>query len=216
MTVHRAGSSVEDFCRVCKEPRDHRVIAVGSAGEILRVICGYCGSQHNFRGGRVPGERPRSTEASGPTVIRRGGESASAPSGQAREGLVSARERLYEPVSDWEDSMDLEMLLRRVIREEMGVTPVAPAEKWRGGELILKPGKPGLQEKSIPIETFFHKVVMIRNRLRVLEQQINASNLPDDEKIKLQSYVTGAYGSLTTLNVLFADEGDKFKGSGGD
>ena len=110
---------------------------------------------------------------------------------------------------------DLELLIRRIIREETGLTPVAPAEKWRGGELVLKPGRPGVQEKSWPIESFFHKVVMLRNRLRTLEQQINATDLPEDAKVKLQGYVTGCYGSLTSFNVLFADEDDRFRGSGG-
>jgi hypothetical protein len=109
---------------------------------------------------------------------------------------------------------DLEMLLRRVLREEGGVTDVVPADKWRGGTLVLRPGTPGLQEKSWPIETFFHKVVMLRNRLRTLEQQVNASDLGDDAKVKLQSYISGCYGSLTSFNVLFADEDDQFKGSG--
>ncbi len=112
------------------------------------------------------------------------------------------------------DSHDLELLIRRIIREETGLTPVAPAEKWRGGELILRPGKPGLQDKTMPIESFFNKVVMLRNRLRTLEQQVNASDLPDDQKLKVQSYITGCYGSLTSFNVLFADEDDRFKGSG--
>ena len=111
---------------------------------------------------------------------------------------------------------DLETLLRRVIREEAGISPVTPAAKWRGGTLVLRPGTPGLQEKSIPIETFFHKVVMLRNRLRTLEQQVNASELPDDVKVKLQAYVSGCYGSLTTFNVLFAEEADQFKGTAGD
>jgi hypothetical protein len=111
-------------------------------------------------------------------------------------------------------SDDLELLLRRIIREEAGVSTVVPADKWRGGSLVLKPGTPGLQEKSWPIETFFHKVVMLRNRLRTLEQQVNASDLPEDAKVKLQSYVTGCYGSLTSFNVLFADDDDQFKGSG--
>jgi hypothetical protein len=111
---------------------------------------------------------------------------------------------------------DLELLLRRVIREESGLTTVVPAEKWRGGTLVLRPGTPGVQEKSWPIETFFHKVVMLRNRLRTLEQQVNASNLPDDVKVKLQGYVSGCYGSLTSFNVLFADEDDKFTGAGGE
>ena len=112
------------------------------------------------------------------------------------------------------DSPDVELLLRRIIREETGLTPVAPAEKWRNGQLVLRPGTPGLQEKSWPIETFFHKIVMLRNRLRTLEQQLNASELPDDQKVRLQGYITGCYGSLTSFNVLFADEADKFVGSG--
>ena len=115
-----------------------------------------------------------------------------------------------------ETSADLEVLLRRIIREETGVTPVVPADKWRGGTLALRPGTAGLQEKTWPIETFFHKVVMLRNRLRTLEQHVNASDLPDIEKVKLQNYISGCYGSLTSFNVLFADEDDQFKGSGGD
>jgi len=108
---------------------------------------------------------------------------------------------------------DLELLLRRIIREEAGLTPVAPAEKWRGGEVVLRPGSPGLQEKIWPIEALFGKVVMIRNRLRVLEQQINGAELPDDLKLKLQGYITACYGSLTSFNVLFADEQDRFRGT---
>ena len=112
--------------------------------------------------------------------------------------------------------IDIEMLLRRIIREETGITPVAPAEKWRGGTLILRPGNAQLQERSWPIETFFHKVVMLRNRLRTLEQQVNATDLPEDVKIKLQGYISGCYGSLTSFNVLFAEESDQFKGSSGE
>jgi len=114
------------------------------------------------------------------------------------------------------DSNDLELLLRSIIREEAGLTSVAPAPKWRGGTLVLRPGSPGLQEKTWPIETFFHKVVMLRNRLRTLEQQVNASELTEDAKLKLQSYISGCYGSLTSFNLLFADEDDQFKGTGGD
>ena len=113
-------------------------------------------------------------------------------------------------------NLDLELLLRRIIREETGLTTVAPAEKWRGGTLVLRPGVPGVQEKSWPIETFFHKVVMLRNRLRTLEQQVNATELPPDVKVKLQGYISGCYGSLTSFNVLFAEERDQFKWSGGD
>ena len=70
--------------------------------------------------------------------------------------------------------------------------------------------------KELAIETFFQKVVMLRNRLRTLEQHVNASDLPEAEKVKLQSYVSGCYGTLTSFNVLFADEGDQFKGSGNE
>ena len=115
-----------------------------------------------------------------------------------------------------DSSIDFELLLRRIIREETGLTAAAPAEKWRGGTMLLRPGTAGLQEKSWPIETFFHKVVMLRNRLRTLEQHVNAAELPDDVKVKLQSYITGCYGSLTSFNVLFADEDDQFKGSSTD
>jgi len=114
------------------------------------------------------------------------------------------------------DTNDLEMLLRRIIREEAGLTAAAPAHKWRGGTMVLRPGTPGLQDKTWPIETFFHKVVMLRNRLRTLEQHVNASELPEDAKVKLQGYISGCYGSLTSFNLLFADEDDQFKGSGGD
>ena len=114
------------------------------------------------------------------------------------------------------DAPDLELLIRRIIREETGLTPVAPAEKWRGGQLVLRPGKPGVQEKAMPLDTFFNKIVMLRNRLRTLEQQLNASELPDDQKLKLQGYITGCYGSLTSFNVLFANDDDRFVGSGSD
>lgn len=112
--------------------------------------------------------------------------------------------------------VDFELLLRRIIREETGLTGATPSDKWRGGQLVLRPGTPGLQEKSWPIETFFHKIVMLRNRLRTLEQQLNALDVPEDVKVKAQGYITGCYGSLTSFNVLFADEDDQFRGSSGD
>jgi hypothetical protein len=151
--------------------------------------------------------RPAPTRASAPRV---------SAAGDAFP-LVSERERSGSPVTLPDQRVDdLELLLRRIIREEAGVTPVVPAAKWRGGTLVLRPGTPGLQEKTWPIETFFHKVVMLRNRLRTLEQQVNASDLPDDAKVKLQGYISGCYGSLTSFNLLFADEDDQFKGSGTD
>src|SRR5690606_37557585 len=99
--------------------------------------------------------------------------------------LISDRERTSAPMSTCSTD-DLELMMRRIFREEMGLTPTTPADKWRGGHLVLRPGNPALQERSWPIETFFNKVVMLRNRLRTLEQQINASELPDETKIKIQ------------------------------
>jgi hypothetical protein len=202
--VFRAGETVEDACRSCKVDRFHTVIVVDGTGRPIRVSCDFCGSQHNFRGG--PREDARSA-----SPVRPSFRPSAAPDPLP---LVSDRERTSSRVSD-APSEDLELLLRRIIREEIGLTPVAPAAKWRGGSLILRPGTPGLQDKSWPIETFFHKVVMLRNRLRTLEQQVNASELPDDMKVKLQGYVSGCYGSLTSFNILFADEADQFKGSSG-
>jgi hypothetical protein len=104
-----------------------------------------------------------------------------------------------------------------VIRDELGVGEIDLAGKWEGGEMILKPGKEGLQEKRIPLEALFHKIVMIRDRLRVLEQRINAHpKLGADEKLQLQQYVTSCYGSLTTFNVLFANREDHFVGQKGE
>jgi hypothetical protein len=195
--------------------RMHTVVACGPDGQPLRVVCGYCRSEHNYRGGPrtdISGE----SEAPARSSSRPPDARASRSSGVGtREpfSLVSERERTGPPMADLAGT-DIEMLLRRIIREEAGITAVAPAEKWRGGTLALRPGNPELQEKTWPIETFFHKIVMLRNRLRTLEQQVNATDLPEDVKVKLQGYISGCYGSLTSFNVLFADEKDQFKGSG--
>ena len=218
---YRAGESIEDYCRACKTDRMHTVVAADPDGRPIRVDCGYCHSEHNYRGGGRIGftagaaaQADRTTGDVRPRSDRRGA-SAVPRSERTPFPFVSERERTG-PTMTVDGGADLEMLLRRVIREETGISPVAPAEKWRGGTLILRPGTPGLQDKSWPIETFFHKVVMLRNRLRTLEQQVNAADLPDDAKVKLQSYISGCYGSLTSFNVLFAEEDDQFKGAGGD
>ena len=213
--TYRAGDSVEDYCRACKMDRMHTVIVTDSDGRPLRVVCGYCDSEHNFRGGPRIGYEEEAPVRSGGV-----GAATSRTPRVERESLpiVSERERSGPAMSlqSPDGEVDIEMLLRRIIREETGITPVAPAEKWRGGTLALRPGNPQLQEKSWPIETFFHKVVMLRNRLRTLEQQVNATDLPEDVKIKLQGYISGCYGSLTSFNVLFAEESDQFKGSSGE
>jgi len=214
---YRAGDSIEDICRACKLDRMHTVVVADSDGRPIRVSCGYCGSEHNYRGGPASARATPSASYGGQARSEGGpGGGRASPSKPAKDPfpLVSDRERIAPPMSP--ESADFELLLRRIIREETGLTPVSPADKWRNGQLVLRPGTPGLQEKAWPIETFFHKVVMLRNRLRTLEQQLNAAELPEDLKVKLQSYITGCYGSLTSFNVLFAEEDDQFRGSGTD
>ncbi len=212
MRHYRAGDSLDDVCRACKLDRVHTAIVVTPDGYPLRVQCDFCGSQHNYRGGA------RDEQASSPRTA----PAAERPRAVSLNGPlppVSERERVGDTTVaiDTEGGpVDLELLLRRIIREETGLTPAVPAEKWRGGTVVLKPANQSLQEKSWPVDTLFHKIVMIRNRLRTLEQQVNGMDLPEDVKVKLQGYITGCYGSLTSFNVLFADEADQFKGSGGD
>jgi hypothetical protein len=199
----RAGQSIEDYCRQCKEDRIHTIIVVDDNAQPLRVTCDFCRSEHNYRGG------PRNS--AGTLLTVRTVRTVRTDFSQPRSSTLETPPMTHTP----QDS-DFETTLRRIIREESGLTPVAPAEKWRGGQLVLRPGKPGVQEKAMPIESFFNKVVMLRNRLRTLEQQVNASELPDDQKLKLQGYITGCYGSLTSFNVLFANDDDRFVGTGGE
>ena len=101
--------------------------------------------------------------------------------------------------------------IREALREDEVEVPLAP--RWEGGTVVLKPGDAATQAKEIPLDALFHKVVMIRDRLRVLEQKINTHDkLSDAEKVEMQQYVTRCYGSLTTFNVLFKDERDRFVG----
>jgi len=108
---------------------------------------------------------------------------------------------------------DLEKSLIRVLTRFSDIQQTVPlGQKWTGGKLVLYPGDKSLKEKEIPIETFFHKIVMIRERVRVMEQRINASELSDEEKVDLEQYITRIYGSLTTFNVLFKNKEDQFRG----
>ena len=109
---------------------------------------------------------------------------------------------------------EAEDALIKILREWSDITEIVPlGEKWKNGLMILKPGDTALKEKEIPIEVFFHKIVMLRDRLRVMEQRINAHKLlADEDKIDLQQYITRIYGSLTTFNVLFKHQCDQFVG----
>lgn len=111
------------------------------------------------------------------------------------------------------DQDEFRDVLRQVLREELGVSDADMGERWRGGELVMKPGREGTQDKSVPLDTFFSKIVSVRDKLRVLEQKINGhKGLTADEKIQMQQYITACYGSLTTFNVLFRDRETGFKG----
>lgn len=115
------------------------------------------------------------------------------------------------------DIDEFRRVLREVLSEELGLGRSEMGARWQGGELVLKPGKAGTAEKRIPLDTFFHKVVMVRDKLRLLEAKLNAhEGLPDADKVQLQAYITACYGSLTTFNALFADREDWFVGAGKD
>lgn len=124
----------------------------------------------------------------------------------------------FEVIEALEDEVDsvsfyeVEKTLKNVLQRWSDVSQVVPiADKWKGGKLIMEPGT-ATQNKEVPIDVFFHKITMVRDRLRVMEQKVNSSNLDESEKIDLQQYITRIYGSLTTFNVLFKSTTDYFVG----
>lgn len=108
---------------------------------------------------------------------------------------------------------EAEKSLAKVLRAFSDITEVVKiADKWKDGTMVLQPADQQLQSKEVPIETFFHKIVMVRDRIRVMEQKVNASKLSEEDKIDMQQYITRIYGSLTTFNVLFKEKDDYFVG----
>jgi hypothetical protein len=122
-----------------------------------------------------------------------------------------------DPDSDLVSLADIEQLLISVLRKFSDVQErVEIGGKWTGGTVILKPGDTSLKPKEVPIDIFFNKIVMLRDRLRVLEQRVNAHpTLTDEDKVNMQQYITRCYGSLTTFNVLFKYSTDHFVGEKG-
>lgn len=121
---------------------------------------------------------------------------------------------LVEPETDLVSLKDVEKIFTSIIKRYSDLQETVPmGAKWLGGKMILQPASPTLKPKEVPIDAFFHKITMLRDRLRVLEQRINSNDkLAEEEKINLQQYITRIYGSLTTFNVLFRDDADHFVG----
>jgi hypothetical protein len=154
-----------------------------------------------------------------PPPPRAAGQPRSSSSGPAPRSPGSPQLSLKPPLPQ-EIDIDMDIgefrrVLREVLSDELGMAGAELGQRWEGGELVIKPGKPGTQEKRIPVDVFFHKIVMVREKLRVLEQKINGhGDLSDADKVQLQAYITACYGSLTTFNVLFGRREDWFVGAG--
>jgi len=110
---------------------------------------------------------------------------------------------------------DFEKILTDILEKHNAIEEIVPlGDKWLNGKIIIQPANPALQSKEIPIDVFFHKIVMLRDRLRVLEQNINSHpKLTDEDKVDLQQYITRIYGSLTTFNILFREKDQYFVGA---
>jgi hypothetical protein len=122
-----------------------------------------------------------------------------------------------EPETDLVSLMDVERIFTNIIRKYSDVQETVPmGSKWTGGKMILQPANLAMKPKEIPIDVFFNKIIMLRDRLRVMEQRINAHDkMTEEEKVNMQQYITRIYGSLTTFNVLFRDDEHHFVGEKG-
>ncbi|MDO9038880.1 MAG: hypothetical protein Q7U59_11095 [Lutibacter sp.] len=130
---------------------------------------------------------------------------------------IDSKFEVIECVEDEVDTIsfyDVETTLKNMLKQWSDISEVVHlGDRWKGGKLIMEPKDPKLASKEIPIDVFFHKIVMVRDRLRVMEQKINSSKLDDLDKVDLQQYITRIYGSLTTFNILFKLKEQQFEGS---
>lgn len=141
--------------------------------------------------------------------------------GEIEFSKLNAQFDIIEEVEEDEDNSrpkinlkEVETVLKHLLDKYNGLEyKIDLGKKWEGGSMTLQPGNRDLKPKEIPIDAFFHKIVMMRDRLRVLEQNINSSSsLTDEEKVNMQQYITRIYGSMTTFNILFDDKEDFFVG----
>ena len=159
----------------------------------------------------------------GTGVVKSVGESTAEILYNDGKRVVAPEASDLQPAEPQASVTSLELPLSQVIRqtvdallEKLGVertdeSPVALGVRWKKGKIVMHPSDPSLQTKEVPLETFFHKIVGMRNQLRVLEQKINAhEKLDDAEKIEMQQYITRCYGSMTTFNILFREKEDQF------
>ena len=199
------GGTVDAYCTRCKLDLGHTIEAFDAQGQIARVHCNTCGSQHIYHRPRSDFQRQAPAAASPP---------AAAPTFTAAVARPSPPAGPPPKAPEDPALATIKVALREVIREELGLQPVEMVDRWTGGQVVIRPGREGVQEKVVPIEALFHKIVMIRDKLRVLEQRINAHpKLTDEDKVAMQQHITGCYGSLTTFNVLFRHKEDGFTGS---
>ena len=166
-------------------------------------------SRYRPKGATAPA--PRARVAGEPRRRHSGGHDVPMARRRSVHEPLELRRSLPKEIDIDMDIDEFRSVLREVIAEELGVSTATMGQRWQGGELVLQPGATETQEKRVPLESFFHKIVMIRDKLRVLEAKVNShKGLTDADKIQLQAYITACYGSLTTFNVLFADKNDSF------